>query len=43
MKPMQQPYAELWYGIGRPESIPWAAEHGAHIVARATDPGGRAR
>jgi alkanesulfonate monooxygenase SsuD/methylene tetrahydromethanopterin reductase-like flavin-dependent oxidoreductase (luciferase family) len=34
MKPMQKPYPELWYGIGRPESIPWAAEHGAHIVAR---------
>ena len=34
MKPVQKPYPELWYGIGRPESIPWAAEHGAHIVMR---------
>ncbi|HYM73639.1 MAG TPA: LLM class flavin-dependent oxidoreductase [Stellaceae bacterium] len=34
MKPVQQPYPALWYGIGRPESIAWAAEHGANIVAR---------
>jgi alkanesulfonate monooxygenase SsuD/methylene tetrahydromethanopterin reductase-like flavin-dependent oxidoreductase (luciferase family) len=32
MKPMQRPYPELWYGTSRPDSIPWAAEHGAHIV-----------
>ena len=25
MKPVQKPYPELWYGIGRPDSIPWAA------------------
>jgi alkanesulfonate monooxygenase SsuD/methylene tetrahydromethanopterin reductase-like flavin-dependent oxidoreductase (luciferase family) len=34
MKPVQKPYPELWYGIGRPESIPWAAQNGAHIIAR---------
>jgi alkanesulfonate monooxygenase SsuD/methylene tetrahydromethanopterin reductase-like flavin-dependent oxidoreductase (luciferase family) len=34
MKPVQQPYPALWYGIGRPESIPWAAENGANIVMR---------
>ncbi|MBV9825197.1 MAG: LLM class flavin-dependent oxidoreductase [Alphaproteobacteria bacterium] len=34
MKPVQQPYPSLWYGIGRPESIRWAAEQGANIVAR---------
>ncbi|HVC51505.1 MAG TPA: LLM class flavin-dependent oxidoreductase [Stellaceae bacterium] len=32
MKPLQKPYPELWYGTSRLESIPWAAEHGAHIV-----------
>jgi alkanesulfonate monooxygenase SsuD/methylene tetrahydromethanopterin reductase-like flavin-dependent oxidoreductase (luciferase family) len=32
MKPQQKPYPELWYGTSRPDSIPWAAEHGAHIV-----------
>ena len=32
MKPVQKPYPELWYGTSRPDSIPWAAEHGAHIV-----------
>ena len=34
MKPLQKPYPELWYGIGRPESVPWAAQNGAHIVMR---------
>jgi alkanesulfonate monooxygenase SsuD/methylene tetrahydromethanopterin reductase-like flavin-dependent oxidoreductase (luciferase family) len=34
MKPVQKPYPELWYGIGRPESVPWAAQHAAHIVMR---------
>jgi alkanesulfonate monooxygenase SsuD/methylene tetrahydromethanopterin reductase-like flavin-dependent oxidoreductase (luciferase family) len=32
MKPAQKPMPELWYGTSRPNSIPWAAEHGAHIV-----------
>jgi alkanesulfonate monooxygenase SsuD/methylene tetrahydromethanopterin reductase-like flavin-dependent oxidoreductase (luciferase family) len=32
MKPYQKPYPELWYGTSRPDSIPWAAERGAHIV-----------
>ena len=34
LKPVQKPYPELWYGIGRPESVPWAAQNGAHIVMR---------
>ena len=42
MKPMQKPYPELWYGLGRPESLPWAAEHGANIVARRPIPAVRA-
>ncbi|HEV8679157.1 MAG TPA: LLM class flavin-dependent oxidoreductase, partial [Stellaceae bacterium] len=32
MKPAQQPFPELWYGTSRPDSIPWAAQEGAHIV-----------
>jgi len=32
MKPVQKPFPELWYGTSRPDSIPWAAERGAHIV-----------
>ncbi len=34
MKTVQQPMPSLWYGIGRPESIAWAAEQGANIIAR---------
>jgi len=34
MKPVQQPYPALWYGIGRPESVAWAAAYAANIVAR---------
>ena len=32
LKPIQKPFPELWYGTSRPDSIPWAAENGAHIV-----------
>ena len=32
MKPLQKPFPELWYGTSRPDSIPWAAREGAHIV-----------
>ena len=32
MKPAQKPFPELWYGTSRPDSIPWAAKEGAHIV-----------
>jgi alkanesulfonate monooxygenase SsuD/methylene tetrahydromethanopterin reductase-like flavin-dependent oxidoreductase (luciferase family) len=34
MKPVQKPYPELWYGIGRPESVPWAVQNAAHIILR---------
>jgi alkanesulfonate monooxygenase SsuD/methylene tetrahydromethanopterin reductase-like flavin-dependent oxidoreductase (luciferase family) len=34
MKPVQKPYPQLWYGIGRPESVPWAAANGANIILR---------
>src|SRR5205823_8658383 len=32
MKPVQKPFPELWYGTSRPDSLPGAAERGAHIV-----------
>src|SRR3984893_18232800 len=32
IKPFQKPTPELWYGTSRPDSIPWAAKEGAHIV-----------
>jgi alkanesulfonate monooxygenase SsuD/methylene tetrahydromethanopterin reductase-like flavin-dependent oxidoreductase (luciferase family) len=34
MKPYQKPAPELWYGLGNPASIPWAAEHAANWVVR---------
>jgi alkanesulfonate monooxygenase SsuD/methylene tetrahydromethanopterin reductase-like flavin-dependent oxidoreductase (luciferase family) len=34
MKPFQRPFPELWYGVGRPESVPWAAANAANIIAR---------
>src|ERR1700719_231971 len=32
MKPVQKPYPALSSGTSTPDSIPWAAEHRAHIV-----------
>jgi len=34
MKPFQKPYPELWYGLGNPASIPWAAANSANTVTR---------
>jgi alkanesulfonate monooxygenase SsuD/methylene tetrahydromethanopterin reductase-like flavin-dependent oxidoreductase (luciferase family) len=34
MKPYQKPYPELWYGLGNPATIPWAAENAANWVVR---------
>jgi len=34
MKPVQRPTPPLWYGVGRPKSLSWAAANGANIVAR---------
>src|SRR6202163_30564 len=42
MKPAQKPYPELWYGTGRPDSIPWVAEQGAHIVTSRDNAAARA-
>jgi alkanesulfonate monooxygenase SsuD/methylene tetrahydromethanopterin reductase-like flavin-dependent oxidoreductase (luciferase family) len=42
MKPAQKPFPELWYGTARPESIPWAAREGAHIVTSRDNDAARA-
>lgn len=34
MKPFQKPYPELWYGLGNPASVPWAAANAANTVTR---------
>ncbi len=32
MTPFQRPHPPLWYGLGRPEAIPWAVQHKVNIV-----------
>ncbi len=32
MTPFQTPHPPLWYGLGRPEAVPWAAQHKVNIV-----------
>ncbi len=32
MKPFQKPYPALWYGLGNPASVPWAAANSANTV-----------
>ncbi|HEY5299337.1 MAG TPA: LLM class flavin-dependent oxidoreductase [Acetobacteraceae bacterium] len=33
LEPFQRPHPPLWYGIGRPDSVPWAARRGVNVVA----------
>ena len=33
MAPFQQPHPPLWYGIGRPDGVRWAAERRVNVVA----------
>jgi alkanesulfonate monooxygenase SsuD/methylene tetrahydromethanopterin reductase-like flavin-dependent oxidoreductase (luciferase family) len=33
LTPYQQPHPPLWYGIGRPDGVPWAAQHRVNVVA----------
>jgi alkanesulfonate monooxygenase SsuD/methylene tetrahydromethanopterin reductase-like flavin-dependent oxidoreductase (luciferase family) len=33
LTPYQRPYPPLWYGIGRPDGVPWAAQHRVNVVA----------
>ncbi len=32
LQPVQRPHPPLWYGLGRPEGLPWAADHACNIV-----------
>ncbi|MEJ0019766.1 MAG: LLM class flavin-dependent oxidoreductase [Acetobacteraceae bacterium] len=42
MAPFQRPHPPLWYGIGRPDAVTWAAERRVNVVANLTGPGMRA-
>jgi alkanesulfonate monooxygenase SsuD/methylene tetrahydromethanopterin reductase-like flavin-dependent oxidoreductase (luciferase family) len=33
LRPFQRPRPPIWYGIGNPESAPWAAAHSANVVS----------
>lgn len=33
LEPFQRPHPPLWYGIGRPDSVPWAARNRVNVVA----------
>ena len=33
LAPLQRPHPPLWYGIGRPDAVPWAAERRMNVVA----------
>jgi alkanesulfonate monooxygenase SsuD/methylene tetrahydromethanopterin reductase-like flavin-dependent oxidoreductase (luciferase family) len=42
LAPLQQPHPPLWYGIGRPDAVPWAAERRVNVVANLGGTGMRA-
>ncbi|MGD0107894.1 MAG: LLM class flavin-dependent oxidoreductase [Rhodopila sp.] len=42
LTPFQKPYPPLWYGLGRAEAIPWAAENSVNIVGNLPGAGMRA-
>jgi alkanesulfonate monooxygenase SsuD/methylene tetrahydromethanopterin reductase-like flavin-dependent oxidoreductase (luciferase family) len=42
MAPFQAPYPPLWYGLGRAEAIPWAAQNRVNIVGNLPGAGMRA-
>lgn len=33
MEPVQRPHPPLWYGLARPDGVPWAAAHAVNIVS----------
>jgi alkanesulfonate monooxygenase SsuD/methylene tetrahydromethanopterin reductase-like flavin-dependent oxidoreductase (luciferase family) len=37
LKPVQRPHPPLWYGLGRPESVAWAAANDVNVVMLALD------
>jgi alkanesulfonate monooxygenase SsuD/methylene tetrahydromethanopterin reductase-like flavin-dependent oxidoreductase (luciferase family) len=42
LRPVQQPYPPLWYGITNPDTTHWAALEGAHMVTLLPTDGARA-
>ncbi len=42
MTPFQTPYPPLWYGLGRPEGVAWAARHKVNVVGNLRGAGMRA-
>ena len=36
VRPIQEPHPPLWYGVGKPETTPWAAALGMNIVMNGT-------
>jgi alkanesulfonate monooxygenase SsuD/methylene tetrahydromethanopterin reductase-like flavin-dependent oxidoreductase (luciferase family) len=42
LQPFQRPHPPLWYGIGRPDAVPWAAQHRVNVVANLGGKGLRA-
>lgn len=36
LEPYQKPHPPLWYGIGRVEAVPWAAQHAVNVVGNVT-------
>ncbi len=42
LQPFQRPHPPLWYGIGRPDAVPWAAQHRVNVVANLGGKGMRA-
>ncbi|HET6608198.1 MAG TPA: LLM class flavin-dependent oxidoreductase [Rhodopila sp.] len=42
LRPLQTPHPPFWYGLARPEAIPWAVAHRVNIVGNLPGPGMRA-
>jgi alkanesulfonate monooxygenase SsuD/methylene tetrahydromethanopterin reductase-like flavin-dependent oxidoreductase (luciferase family) len=42
MEPFQRPRPPLWYGLGRPDHVPWCVQHKVNIVGNLGGPGMRA-
>ena len=42
MEPFQRPHPPLWYGLGRPDHIPWCVKHKVNIVGNLGGPAMRA-
>jgi len=42
LEPFQKPHPPLWYGIGRPDGVPWAAQRNMNVVTNLGGQGMRA-